>query len=145
MSWSLASAQPGDPFNGVWLLDAARCDFGPGIVLERSMLSILSSPDRVDVVVEAVAADGRQLRIQYGGAFDAVPRPSSGSPTFDAVSFRRLEATVIERTDWKAGQPVARQTASIQGEALVTRTVTVPDAAGAPQAVLVYVRRAGNP
>jgi hypothetical protein len=90
-----------------------------------------------------VGAQGTQATVEYEITYDGTPYPFRGSPDWDGLAVRRIDARTGEFTQWRGGQPTlsGRRVISEDGRTM-TISGTGTNARGeAVNVVLVFERR----
>ena len=115
------SAQADDPLLGTWRLDLARSRYSPGPPPAAETRIYSREPSGLKGVIRRRHADGREEVIEYGADFDR-EYPVSGTKTYDAVTFKRIDARTAEVVLSHAGRVfgTGRRTISDDG-----RTMTI--------------------
>lgn len=101
-----ASAQPDPRIYGTWKLNVAKSKFSPGPAPKSLTVRWEPSGNGVKAASESISADGKPISGGYTANYDGKDYPIVGSPAADTVSFRRIDANTVERTDKKAGKVV---------------------------------------
>jgi hypothetical protein len=101
-----AAASAADPVIGTWKLNAAKSTFSPGPALKSQTRSYAQSPDGMVLTTKTVAADGKESTLSLTFKADGKPYAVSGSPDFDTVSVKRVDARTVNSTLMKAGVTV---------------------------------------
>ena len=100
-----------DPAIGFWKLNPAKSRHDPGPVPSTtSTTTITAAGSGIKISGRGVDADGKPTLTEYTGAFDGKDTVVVGSPAFDSMSMKRIDANTTEVTRKKAGKVV--QTAS---------------------------------
>jgi hypothetical protein len=94
------------------------------------------------LTTKTVAADGKESTISLTFKDDGKPYAVTGSPDFDAVSVRRVNARTVKSTQTRAGAPVGSgvRTVSEDGKALTFEQKGTHVGGGKYDDVLVYDR-----
>jgi hypothetical protein len=101
-----AAASAADPVIGTWKLNAAKSTFSPGPAPKSQTRSYAQSPDGMVLTTKTVAADGKESTLSLTFKADGKPYAVSGSPDFDTVSVKRVNARTVNSTQMKAGVTV---------------------------------------
>jgi hypothetical protein len=135
-----ASAQGGGTFAGVWELDRFKSVYEPiSTAPERRILTLEATPDGIKSTTRtwrnSVAAD-----VTYTAGFDGKDYPTAAAGA--TVSFKRVNATTVERTAKLNGAVAETQTWSVSPD---RKTLTIKaqgtDAAGTPfSSTQIYTR-----
>ena len=103
---AVASAQPDPRTYGTWKLNVAKSKYSPGPAPKSLTAKWEPAGQGVKLTSEGISADGKPMSGGYTANYDGKDYPMVGSPAVDTVSFRRIDANTIERTDKKAGKVV---------------------------------------
>jgi uncharacterized Zn-binding protein involved in type VI secretion len=137
-----AVASAADPVIGTWKLNLAKSTFSPGPAPKSQTRSYAESPQGIVLTTKTVAADGKESTISLTFKDDGKPYAVTGSPDFDAVSVRRVNARTVKSTQTRAGAPVGSgvRTVSEDGKALTFEQKGTHVGGGKYDDVLVYDR-----
>jgi hypothetical protein len=117
-------AQPRDPGIGKWKLNVAKSTYEPGPV-PKSEIRVYEvwEKDGVKATITTVAADGTSATRSYTAHYDGKDYTYLGTPDYDTVALKRIDANTTEATQKKRTKVVAttRTVVSADGK---TRTVT---------------------
>ena len=128
------SAQASDARIGTWKLNVAKSKFSPGPAPQSRTVKVEASGQGEKVTVEGVNAAGTPTMEQYTANFDGKDYPMTGSQNADTVSFKRIDARTMERTD-KKGEKVVTTSTRVVSEDGKTMTVTTKGTNAQGQAV----------
>ena len=103
-----AAADAPDPVIGTWKLNAAKSS-GP-MVAKSDTRTYTASAEGVTMVWKRSGADGKESTVQGTFKYDGKDYPITGTPDFDALSVKRVDANTIERT--MDGEEVGKETAT---------------------------------
>jgi len=134
------AADAPDPVIGTWKLNAAKSS-GP-LVAKSDTRTYSASADGVTMVWKRAGADGKESTVQGTFKYDGKDYPISGSPDFDALSLKRLDANTTESVQKRMGKAVGhtKRTVSSDGKTL-TLTSQITNAKGEKiESTLVYDR-----
>ena len=109
-SSSLSCYTQTDPFIGTWKLNLAKSKFSPGPPPKSQMATYEAVGQGVKITVKITDAEGKPIDIQSTANFDGKDYPVTGSPDFDTVAQKRINANTIEFTRKKAGKVVSTAT-----------------------------------
>lgn len=132
-----------DPAIGTWKLNVAKSKYDPGPAPKSATVTYAAHGDGVTRSGESVAADGATTNMSFTASFDGKDYPVTGSPTYDAISLKRIDENTAEATLKKGGKVVstARRVVAKDGKTL-TLTITGTNADGKPMKnVAVYERQ----
>jgi len=137
------SALAADAVVGTWKLNLAKSTFSPGPAPKSQTRIYAESAQGMTVTVKTTAADGKESTTNVTFKEDGKSYPASGSPDFDMVSVKRVDALTVHSTQTKAGAAVgtAVRTVSKDGKTLTfAQKVTSADG-GKHDDVSVYDRQ----
>ena len=98
-------APPGqDPIIGQWRLDVSKSQYSPGPGPKSETRTYESTADGIKAVIVRTHRDGRVETIEYGAGYDSVNHVL-GTPDYDAVRLKQINAYVSEATLSHAGKP----------------------------------------
>ena len=109
-SQAWASAQSDVQGVGTWRMNVAKSRIGPGQAPRSVVSTIEADGPHTKVTGVRVGADGIRTEAQFTVRFDGKDYPIKGSANADTVSFRRIDARTVERTDKRAGKVVETST-----------------------------------
>lgn len=104
---------------GSWKLDTTKST--SNVPMPRSETrTYVASPGGVTVSWTRVAADGKESTVRTTFKYDGKDYPVTGSPDFDAISAKRIDANTIESTQKRMGKDVGttKRTVSADGKTL---------------------------
>jgi hypothetical protein len=150
LAWSatdrLANAQPGAPPDervfGTWQLNPPKSRFNPGPPY-RNQIRVYERHERgVKATITTTYADGHSAEIEYIADYDSLEYPVTGSPDYDSIRLKRVDAYTAEAVLGHAGREfaTARRTISEDGKTM-TIVLQVDLAGSRVNNVMVYDRR----
>lgn len=128
-----------EPVAGTWELNLDRSTFEPATMAPRSQSrTIQVSGDHEVGRHIVVGALGTPATVEYEVTYDGMPYPFRGSPDWDGLSVKRIDARTGEFTQWRGGQPTlsGRRVISDDGN---TMTIVGKGTNGQGQAVNVVL------
>jgi hypothetical protein len=143
LSLTRLHAQELDPVLGTWKLNVAKSTFPGGRGPRSQTVKFEKAGRGTAVTSDVVGPDGRITRSSYTAFYDGKRHPILGVASADSVSFKRIDAWTVERTDTKAGRFMATVTRVLSKDGKVlTVTTKAFDAQGrAIVGVTVYDRQ----
>jgi len=119
MSSIAIAADTPDPVIGTWKLDAAKSS-GSGAMPKSETRTYAAAGDGIALTWERVSADGKTAAVKTTFKYDGKDYPVTGSPDFDALNAKRVDANTIESTQKRMGKDVGttRRTVSADGKTL---------------------------
>lgn len=126
----VVSAQS-DSSIGTWKLNSAKTKYDPGPAPKGNIVIITAAGQGIKVSAKGVDAEGKLTGTDYTATYDGKDAPVAGSPAYDSVSIKRIDASTTESTRKKAGKVVqtARRVISSDGKTM-TITTTGTDEKG---------------
>jgi hypothetical protein len=118
---------------GVWKLNVAKSKYDPGPAPKSQTRTYEQNGDGLKDVLESINLDGSQTKQSWSAHFDGKDNPFIGSPNFDTIAIKKIDALTWESTLKKGGKVVQtnRNTVSRDGRTM-TSVVTGTNAAGKP-------------
>ncbi len=114
-----AAADATDPVVGTWKLDLSKSRFSPGPAPKSQTRAYVATADGIEMMYTGVAADGSAVNGKSTYKYDGKDYPITGSPDFDTLTLKRIDATTIESTQKKAGKPAGKTVRSVSGDGKV--------------------------
>ena len=117
-SVAIAADTP-DPVVGTWKLDTAKSTSNT-LMPKSETRTYAASPGGVAVTWTRVGADGKESTVKTTFKYDGKDYPVTGSPDFDALNGKRVDANTIETTQKRMGKDVGttRRALSADGKTL---------------------------
>jgi hypothetical protein len=118
------SAFAADVNIGTWKLNVAKSKFDPGPALKSQTLKIEAwGDDGVKYASDGVGPDGKPIHWEFQAKYDGKAVPFKGNPDADMITYKRIDANIVEATTTLKGKPAqtARIVVSKDGK---TRTLT---------------------
>jgi hypothetical protein len=137
-----AVASAADPVIGTWKLNVAKSTFSPGPGPKSQTRTYAESPQGIVLTTKSVSADGKESTLSLTFKDDGKPYAVTGSPDFDTVSVKRVDARTVNSTQTKAGVTVGTgvRTVSKDGKALTFAQKGTHVGGGKYDDVMVYDR-----
>jgi len=115
------SAQATNPIIGTWELNLAKSTLSPGPPPKSDVRTFEMTPQGIRFIAKITGADGQPAAAQYMANYDGKDYPITGSPDFDTIAFKAVDALRVEITLKKAGKVVQRGTRVISQEGRCSR------------------------
>ena len=115
---AVIAADAPDPVIGTWKLNTAK---STGATLPRSETrTYAASAGGIALTWKRVGADGKETSVETTFKYDGKDYPVTGSPDFDALSAKRVDANTIDSTQKRMGKAVGttKRTVSKDGKTL---------------------------
>jgi hypothetical protein len=134
------AAMTADPAIGTWTLNVEKSKFTPGPGPKSGTRTYAQTADGVALTYSGVAADGSPISGQSTFKYDGKDYPMTGSPDFDTISLKRVNATTVKSVQKKNGTVIGWTTRSVSAHGKVlTLSSKGKNAKGAPfHSVAVY-------
>jgi hypothetical protein len=127
-------AQAADPASGTWELNLAKSTFSPGPPPKSLTRTFEVTGADVKYTLKGIDAEGKPTLVQFTAKYDGKDYPVTGSPDFDAISLKRVDAVSTEATLKKGGKAVQTSTRVVSKDGK-TLTLTVKGTNAKGQAV----------
>ena len=95
-----------DPHDGTWKVNVAKSKYNPGPAPKSLTTKRETVGNSAKTVFDGVDADGKTIHYEYTATFDGKDCPITGSPNFDAISLKRIDADTFEWVTKKSGKEV---------------------------------------
>jgi hypothetical protein len=131
---------------GTWNLNVAKSSYSPGPPPRSQQRVYRADAGGVKATVTTVNADGQPVTTEYVAGYDNVEHPLSGSPDFDGIALKRINADTAEATLTHARKIIgkARRVVSKDGKTM-TITFEGTDSRGRPvRNVALYEKQEGS-
>ena len=113
----------GDPLVGTWVLNVAKSKYTPGPPPKEQTTIFEAAGQGLKVTTKGTDSAGKPTGTTYTANYDGKDYPVTGSPDWDMVSLKRINANTVEYTRKRAGKVVQTATAVVSKDGK-TRTVT---------------------
>lgn len=125
------TAQATDRAIGSWTLDVAKSKYSLTSMPKSLTVTYVKAAQGLTVSTTGVDGQGNPTSTGYTGNYDGKDVPATGSPDYDMVSLKRIDASTVQITRKKGGKVVStlRRVVSTDGTVL-TITTTGTDAKG---------------
>jgi hypothetical protein len=113
-----------NPLIGTWKINLAKSKYSPGPA-PRSGTTIFEAVGQgLKITAENTDAQGKLTKVDFGViSFDGKSYPVTGTPDYDASSYKQVNASTFESTRTKAGKVVQTVTIVVSADGK-SRTVT---------------------
>src|SRR5262245_36012520 len=99
-----------DPFIGTWKLNLAKSKYSPVPPPKSQTITYEAVGQGVKYTAKGTDAEGKPINLQITFNYDGKDYPITGSPDFDTVALKRIDANTVEITRKKAGKVVSTGT-----------------------------------
>jgi hypothetical protein len=137
---TMAFAKSHDPVIGTWVLNVEKSKFTPAPGPKSATRTYAQTADGIELTFSGVAADGSAISGSSTFKYDGKDYPITGTPDYDTLSLKRVNATTVKSTQKKDGKVVAWTTRKVSEHGKVlTLSSKGKDAKGAAyHSVAVY-------
>jgi hypothetical protein len=117
------AASAADSGVGTWKLNLAKSKYSPGPAPKSATLTIEAHDGGIKYTSHGESADGSPVHIEFTAKYDGQDNPVTGSPDFNSIALKRIDAHTVESTTKKDGtvRLTSRTVISHDGK---TRTLT---------------------
>jgi hypothetical protein len=92
---------------GTWKLNVAKSKFSPDPAPKSQTLKIAPwGSDGVTFTSDGIDAEGKPTHFEFQAKYDGKDMPVKGSPDFDTLAYKRIDANTIEATAKLKGKVV---------------------------------------
>jgi hypothetical protein len=113
------AAAKADPAIGTWTLNVEKSKFTPGPGPKSATRTYAQTADGIALTFSSVAADGTATSGQSTFKYDGKDYPYTGSPDFDTISLKRVNATTVKSAQKKNGTVIGWTTRSVSAHGKV--------------------------
>ena len=119
ISFAAIAADAPDSVIGTWQLNTAKSS-GNAQMPKSETRTYAASSDGIALTWQRVSADGKESTVKTTFKYDGKDYAVTGSPDFDALSAKRLDANTIKSTQKRMGKDVGmtKRTVSADGKML---------------------------
>lgn len=122
---------------GVWNLNVPKSKYVGAPKPKGQTRTYEADPRGVKTRIRTMYADGQSADVEYVADYDGVEYPLIGSPDYDAIALKRVNALTAEATLLHAGKLMAKVVRLISKDGK-TMTIIVRDGNGALRSEAVY-------
>lgn len=116
-------ASSDDPTDGTWLLDVGASKFDPGPGPQSQARIYKADGKTIKMVALTIDAQGKQIHIEYAGAYDGRDYPVTGNPRVETIAQERIDFYTV-KTKTKRGGKVTATTTRVISQDGKTMTIT---------------------
>jgi hypothetical protein len=112
-----------NPNLGTWKLNLGKSTYSPGPAPKSATLTIEAHDGGIKYTSHGENAQGAPIHVEFTAKYDGQDNPVTGSPDFNSIALKRIDAQTIEATIKKDGMVMgtSRTVISHDGQ---TRTLT---------------------
>jgi hypothetical protein len=126
-----AAASDADPVLGTWKLDASKSTFKAGPAIKSQTRTYTQSGDQITLEMKTVAADGKETTTHTTYQLNGKSFPVSGTPDYDSLSAKQVNANKASFTLKKAGKVIGTTTRTVSKDGkTLTSTSKMTTASG---------------
>jgi hypothetical protein len=123
-----------DPTDGIWDLDVAASKFDPGPGPKSQTRTYKADGKTIKMVATTINADGKELHIDYAGAYDGKDYPVTSNPRVETIAQERIDFYTV-KTKTKRGGKVTATTTRVISQDGKAMTIT---GTGTDEKVVAY-------
>jgi hypothetical protein len=113
-----------NPLIGTWKIDLAKSKYSPGPAPRSGSTTFEAVGQGLKITAENTDAQGIPTKVDFGViSFDGKSYPVTGTPDYDASSYKQVDTSTFESTRTKAGNVVQTVTIVLSADGK-SRTVT---------------------
>lgn len=128
---TMAAAPASDPVVGTWKLNVSKSTFTSGPALKAQTRTYSQSGPSITLVMKSVAADGSETTSRATYQLDGKDYPATGSPDFDSLAPRQVDAHTASFMLKRDGKTVGTTTRTVSKDGkTLTSTMKVTTAKG---------------
>ena len=139
MTATAVAAEP-DPILGTWQLNASKSTFTAGPALKSQTRTYALSGPSLTVAIKTVAADGKETTTHSMYQLDGKDYPVTGSPDYDSISGKQVDARTATVTLKKGGKAVGTTTRTVSkdGKQMTSKTNLTTATGEKSESVMVF-------
>jgi hypothetical protein len=119
-----ASLAQGTPLIGTWKLNLTKSKYSPGPAPKSGTTTFEVAGLGLRITTQGIDAEGKPTKTDFSAIlFDGKSYPVTGTPAYDASSYKLVNASTFEYIRTKAGKLVQTATSVVSSDGK-TRTVT---------------------
>jgi len=137
---AMAHAKAPDPAIGTWVLNVEKSKFTPGPGPKSATRTYTQTADGIELTFSGVAADGSAMSGKSTFKYDGKDYPITGTPDYDTLTLKRVNATTVKSVQKKDGKVVGwtTRTVSAHGKVLTLSSKGKNAQGAAIHSVAVY-------
>ena len=134
------AAKAPDPAIGTWVLNVEKSTFTPGPGPKSATRTYAQTADGIALTFSGVAADGSAMSGGSTFKYDGKDYAITGTPDYDTLTLKRVNATTVKSTQKKDGKVVGwtTRTVSAHGKVLTLSSKGKNAKGAAVHSVAVY-------
>jgi len=114
----------GNPLIGTWKINLTKSKYSPGPPPTSGTTIFEAVGQGIRITADGIDAQGKPTKLNFGVVhFDGKPYPITGTPDYDAATYKQVNNSTMESTRTKAGKVVQTTTSAISADGK-TRTLT---------------------
>ena len=108
---------------GTWKLNLEKSKYSPGPAPKSATLTIEAHDGGIKYTAHGENAQGSPVHIEFTAKYDGQDNPATGSPEYNSIALKRIDAHTIESSTKKDGTVMVTSRTVISQDGK-TRTVT---------------------
>ena len=104
---------------GTWTMNLDKSTFSPGPALKSQTRTYVQTADGLAVTYSGTAADGSMVSGKSTFKYDGKDYPISGSPDYDTLTLKRVDANTITSVQKKNGKAIGTTTRTVSADGKV--------------------------
>jgi hypothetical protein len=139
----LAVAAGGDPVVGTWQLNVSKSTFTAGPALKSQTRKYSQSGEKITLEMTTVTAEGKEVTSHTTYELNGQDFPVTGTPDYDSLSAKKVNANTAEFTLKKGGKVVGttNRTVSKDGKTLTAKSKITTASGEKTASVMVFDRQ----
>jgi hypothetical protein len=118
-----AIASGADSSVGTWKLNLDKSKYSPGPAPKSATVTIEALDGGIKYTSNGVNAEGSPTHVEFTAQYDGTDNPVTGSPAFDSIALKRVDANTTDSTTKKDGKVMVSSRAVVSNDGK-TRTLT---------------------
>ena len=108
---------------GTWKLNLAKSRYSPGPAPKSATLTIEAHDGGIKYASHGENAEGSPTNMEFTAKYDGQDNPVTGSPDFNSIALKRIDAHTVESTTKKDGTVMLTSRTAVSHDGK-TRTLT---------------------